>query len=137
MALAWGEVIDTLIQVVQTWTGRAQLARMCVVRDLRGRIRLAARAVEGSKPDAEALERALVESLGSWFAQPVLWTDTPSALEERRLAHNLIEALKGKWPAAWPQFFRDPTGKEHAIATGERGIWCGELRARTKGHLAS
>jgi len=132
MSLAWREVIDTLIQVVETWTGRGNLARVCVVRDLRGRIRLAARAVEGTKPDAEALERALIENLGSWFAKPVLWTDAPSALEERRLAKNLIEALKAKWPAAWAQAWRDPTGKEHPIATGERGVWCGELRARTK-----
>ncbi|MCC6555740.1 MAG: ParA family protein [Polyangiaceae bacterium] len=132
MALAWGQVIDSLIQVVETWTGRPDLERVCVVRDLRGRIRIAARAADGKRPDTEDLERGIVENLGSWFARPMLWTDAPSALEERRLAQNLIEALRTKWPAAWPRAWRDVTGQEHPIATGEHGVWCGELRARTK-----
>lgn len=132
MALAWGQVIDRLLQVVETWRGRVDLEKVCVVRDLRGRIRIAARALEGKRPDAAALERELVDSLGAWFAQPILWTDAPSALEERRLAQNLVESLKTRWPAAWPQTWRDAAGREYPLVTGEHGVWCGELRARTK-----
>jgi MinD-like ATPase involved in chromosome partitioning or flagellar assembly len=132
MALAWGQVIDRLLQVVETWPGRADIAKVCVLRDLRGRVRIAARAAAGRRPNTAQLERELVDNLGAWFARPILWTDAPSALEERRLAQNLIESLKTRWPAAWPQTWGDATGREYPVTTGEHGVWCGELRARTK-----
>lgn len=132
MSLAWGEVLDTLLHVVETWPGRADLQRVCVVRDLQGRVRLAVRATEGRAPDAASLERELATHLGSWFAGPVLWTGAPATQEQRRLAQNLLDRLQARWPAGWPRAWRDITGVQHPVTTGAKGLWCGEQRARTK-----
>lgn len=132
MSLAWGEVLDALLRVVETWAGRADLRRVCVVRDLHGCIRLAISAAEGRVPDAAGLEREVTANLGSWFAGPILWTGAPSAQEQRRLAQNLLNKLQAEWPAGWPTAWRDVTGGQHPITVRERGLWCGEQRARTK-----
>lgn len=132
MSLAWSEVLDTLLRVVETWPGRAALQRVCVVRDLRGRVRLAVRAVEGRAPDTASLERELATHLGNWFAGPVLWTGAPATQEQRRLAQNLLDKLQARWPAGWPRAWKDITGAQHPVTTGESGLWCGEQRARTK-----
>lgn len=132
MTLAWGEAIDTLLRVVETWAGRGDLERIAVVRDLRGRLRLAVRAREGVRPDADGLTGVIATELGGWFAAPILWTDAPSSLEERRLARNVLAGTSNAWPAGWPRAFLDPTGSEQPIATGEHGAWSGEVRARTK-----
>jgi len=132
MSLAWSDVLSTLVRVVETWPGRVDLGRICVVRDLQGRIRLAVQAVEGKVPDSADLEREIAGSLGKWFAGPVLWTGPLSTLEQRRLAQNIFGKLQAKWPAGWPATWTDVTGAQHAITTGEQGQWCGEQRARTK-----
>ena len=132
MSLAWGEVLNTLLRVVETWPGRVDFKRVCVVRDLQGRIRLAIRVVEGKSPDAVGFEREIITNLGNWFAGPVLWTVVPSSQEERRLAQNLLSKLQTKWPVGWPNEWKDITGGQHPITTGEKGLWCGEQRARTK-----
>jgi cellulose biosynthesis protein BcsQ len=132
MSLAWGEVLDTLLRVVEMWPGRVHLKRICVVRDLQGRIRLAVGTAEGKAPDAAGFEREISANLGSWFAGPVLWTGAPSAQEQRRLAQNLLDKLQAKWPAGWPIAWQDVTGRQNSITTGEKGLWCGEQRVRTK-----
>lgn len=132
MSLAWAEVLDTLLRVVETWPGRVDLKRVCVVRDLHGRIRLAVRAAEGRAPDAVSFEQEIARNLGSWFAGPVLWTGAASVQEQRRLAQNLIDKLKSKWPVGWPKAWKDITGAQNPVMTGENGLWCGEQRARTK-----
>jgi MinD-like ATPase involved in chromosome partitioning or flagellar assembly len=128
MTLAWGDVLETLVRLVETWPGRADLERACVVRDLQGRIRLAIRAAAGKTPDIAGLEREITANLGNWFAGPALWTGA-SSQEQRRLAQNLVERLQARWPAGWPKIWKDPTGGQHPITTG---LWCGEQRARTK-----
>jgi cellulose biosynthesis protein BcsQ len=130
--IGWGEVIERLLQAVEMSSERSRIARVCVVRDLRGRVRLAIEPAEHIVPDAQRLEDDLTANLGGWFAGPTLWTTQPSALEERRLAKNLLEVHQATWPAAWPRSYRDPTGGEHVVTTGSGGVWCGELRTRSK-----
>lgn len=132
MTLAWGQVVGALLEATESWPGWGEVERVCVVRDLHGRIRLAAKARGGRAIDAEGFERAVVGALGRWFAPPVLWTDAPAALEQRRLAQNLQASLEGKWPASWPTSWRDRAGELHDIAIGAQGRWCGELRPRSK-----
>ncbi len=132
MTLAWSEVIDALLRVVETWPRRGDLEQIAVVRDLRGRVRLAVRAAPGVSPDAEGLTTAIAGELRGWFAAPILWTQAPSSLEERRLAHNVLDANRGKWPAGWPCGFLDATGRDQPITTGEHGAWSGDGRTRTK-----
>jgi cellulose biosynthesis protein BcsQ len=140
MGLAWSEVVSRLVEVVETWPGREGIARVGVVRDLRGQVRLAASPRAGRTVDASGFERAIVNALGGWFAPPVLWTDA-AAPEERRLAHNLLTRLAGLWPAAWPRSF-DQAGVAQPIRAGGATLdatdagttveWCGELRVRSK-----
>jgi MinD-like ATPase involved in chromosome partitioning or flagellar assembly len=132
VSLAWGEVLETLIRLVEAWPGRIGLKRVCVVRDLHGRIRLAMQATEGSAPDTADLEREIAANLGSWFAGPILWTGAPSTQEQRRLAQNLLGKLQNQWPAGWPKERKDVTGVKAPITVGAQGLWCGEQRARTK-----
>lgn len=132
MNLAWGDVLDTLLRVVETWSGRGDLERVCVVRDLQGRIRLAVRASTGKAPDTTDFERMIATNLGNWFAPPVLWTGESSEPEQRRLAQNLIGKFQTKWPSGWPNAWKDITGGQTPVTTGEQGFWCGEQRARTK-----
>lgn len=132
MSLAWSDVLDTLLRIVETWPGRNEFKRICVVRDLQGRVRIALRAAEERAYDPAAFERELAAKLGSWFAAPVLWTGAPSPQEHRRLAQNLLSTLQAKWPVGWPTAWKDIMGGENPIAVGEHGFWCGEQRARTK-----
>lgn len=128
MSLAWSDVLETLLRVVETWPGRADLECVGVVRDLQGRIRLAVRAATGKAPDMAALEREIAANLGNWFAGPVLWTGA-SSQERRRLAQNLVERLQARWPTGWPTEWKEITGGRRPITAG---LWCGEQRARTK-----
>jgi cellulose biosynthesis protein BcsQ len=132
MSLAWGDVLDTLLRVVEMWPGRGDLKRVCVVRDLQGRIRLAVNAAEGKAPDVAHFEQEIAANLGNWFAGPVLWAGPSSPPEQRRLAQNLLDKLQTKWPTGWPKAWKDVTGAQHLVTTGQHGLWCGEQRARTK-----
>jgi cellulose biosynthesis protein BcsQ len=62
----------------------------------------------------------------------VLWASAPSPQEQRRLAQNLLDKLKARWPTGWPTGWKDVTGPQISITTGDNGLWCGEQRARTK-----
>ncbi len=126
MSLEWDEVTGRLLRVVET-TFAGFLARVHVVRDLRGRVRLAARwAQSGPVPDRAALEKALEAELHKWFAGPILWADDGPP-ETKRLANALL--TRTGWPYSWPTTWDDGTG--HKSPYNEH-LWSGEERLRSK-----
>jgi cellulose biosynthesis protein BcsQ len=126
MSLEWSEVLGRLLFVVESRFASA-LAHVHVVRDLRGRVRIAAKRAE-QYPEAivDALEGDIRSELGAWFAGPMLWTDSPSP-DQRRLASRLVESAR--WPESWPAEWNDGTGDLRSIT---RGLWSGEERVRAK-----
>jgi cellulose biosynthesis protein BcsQ len=132
MSLGWNDVIGHLLLTVETWPGRAMLEKICVIRDLQGRVRMAVQPRKGAMLDWGGLQTTIGETLGRWFASPILFTEDPSSTEERRLARNLIARLQARWPQTWPHEYRDLVGIMHPVTTGSGGSWCGEQRARSK-----
>lgn len=115
--VSFDDVLPTLARVCDTWDGRAAVARWCVVRDLRGRVRLViepvSRRLEATRQDD--LERRLEDALRGYFVPPVWSTDAPG--ERGRLARALREQATESW--------EDPSYED--VATGERrtaaGVW--------------
>lgn len=127
MSLEWEDVLDRLLRLVERDFSRV-LSRVHVVRDLRGRLRIAVQKQENAVLLApNALEDALAGNLGAWFAGPPLWTDAPDA-EVRRLATNLLKKAHD-WPDGWPSTWDDGTGNRTPITLT---IWSGEERVRAK-----
>lgn len=124
MSLEWDDVLGRILRVIET--RYSQVSRVCVIRDLRGRVRLAA-AQGPEQVDSEAIEAAFRNELGRWFAPPVLWADAPTP-DIRRLAQNLLSPT-ATWPAGWPRVFDDGVGAQTPISP-ER--WCGQDRVRSK-----
>lgn len=126
MSLEWDEVTDRLIRVVEVGFA-GSLARVHVVRDLRGRVRMAARWMESSPaPNRVALEKAFETELHKWFAGPILWADDGPP-ETRRLATALL--ARTGWPYSWPTAWDDGTGHKRAYTAS---LWTGEERLRSK-----
>lgn len=127
MSLEWSEVLERLLRLVESRYAN-RFERVCVVRDLRGRVRLAVRRrAAADELNPGELEADLHRELGAWFAGPALFTDGPST-EARRLASNLLE-MHAKWPHGWPTRYDDGTGKYQPISVS---LWCGEERVRAK-----
>ena len=127
MSLEWDEVLGRLLRVIEA--GHApSVDRICIVRDLRGRVRMAMRKRPSAGTlDPLGLDAAVKSELGAWFTEPTLWADAPSA-EVRRLAQNLLQQ-NAAWPQGWPRQWDDGTGSFRPIT--ER-LWCGEERVRAK-----
>jgi cellulose biosynthesis protein BcsQ len=125
MTLGWEESLVALLSEVEGWSDVESLERVCVIRDLRGQIRLA---IRPKKPiDLAALETRLALRLGGWFAPPILATNM-SSLETQRLARGLIERTENRWPDGWPKQWSD--GLNVRFCTPD--LWCGERRVRSK-----
>lgn len=78
---------------------------VCVIRDLKGRLRLV---VESLEPSAKtALEAALRNKLGDYFVGPILLRRDGSDKAQQRLAQALWDQ-KRAWPATWPTEISDP-----------------------------
>lgn len=108
--MTFGRALDELIRICEEdATSRASIERYCVVRDVKGRIRLVVRLQKGAKPAAiVALQGALQRELGAYFVGPILSTE--SGGETQRLATKLLELSEGKWPTRWPNETRSTLG---------------------------
>jgi cellulose biosynthesis protein BcsQ len=90
---------DVLSTTLRTLTARATgPGRVCIVRDARGRVRVAIEA--NAVPDLSALERELARELGNWFAGPVV-DGAKGSPAHRRIATELLRSPE-PWPADWP-----------------------------------
>lgn len=126
MTPSWGEALELLVAEVEDWAQVGALERVCVVRDLRGRLRLVVKPRGGVAPDLAELEAKLSQRLGGWFAGPLLSTNTGS-LESRRLAGELVNRLR-QWPEDWPASWDLGLGRK-LLTTG---LWVGEQRWHSK-----
>jgi MinD-like ATPase involved in chromosome partitioning or flagellar assembly len=100
---------------------REAIDRYCVVRDVRGRVRLV---VDPREPgfSLAPIETMLAAALGDYFVEPIL--STRSGGEVQRLAKQLIDRSKGSWPSGWPRSYRNLLGgADTAIGAGEQ--WTG------------
>lgn len=126
--ISFDDVIETTVRVVQAHPVFARAKTACLVRDLRGRVRLALRP-DGGFPSSEVdeLETQLSDELGGYFCPPILRTDGPR--EHARLAATLLDRSE-EWPAVWPGSYREPiSGVDKEIDT-ER--WRSFQRALSK-----
>lgn len=122
---SFDDVISTLLRVCETTQDFGnQVARACVVRDLRGRVRLVLEIRgSGGSPGAlvRDLEQALERELRGYFAAPILVTVGGSS-EQHRLAKNILDRVQGQdWPDVWPAEYSDLLGNTTRI---DRKRWC-------------
>lgn len=110
------EVLPAVVGVVEQWPQASLIRRIAVVRDLRGRIRLAISLDSEERPLLDELVGLLRARLGAWFTGDVLSTDFgDTAL--RKIAQNVVDKLAPAWPdPTW----RDATGIEHRAANPSR-----------------
>jgi len=116
--VTFDHVLPTLVRVCEGTTGFVELARACVVRDLRGRVRLVLDP-DPAKPalDLGALEDALKRELHGYFAPPI-WSTNATAKDEARLAGKLFESGRAE---PWSSTYDDPvTG---ATSVPSRAKW--------------
>ena len=106
MALAFDDVIPRLLELGTADPVLSAAKRVAVVRDLTGRLRLALEVEAASDADREALESALTAKLGGWYAAPALYADGPTP--QKRMAQEILERAKGRWPSSWPAESVDP-----------------------------
>jgi MinD-like ATPase involved in chromosome partitioning or flagellar assembly len=98
------------------------VARYCIVRDVRGRVRLIIEPKNDSNVALDALQRTLVATLDKYFVAPIVSAATNG--EVKRLAAQILDQARGKWPAGWPRSVRNVLGgADTMIEAGER--WTG------------
>jgi hypothetical protein len=102
--VTFDDALPALVRVCEAAPGFTTLRGACVVRDLRGRLRLlldpeqsAPGALVPVDVDVEALQQQLAQELGGYFAPPIWSTRTPKA-DEARLSRVLIQQA-----IAWPE----------------------------------
>ncbi len=124
MAAKFDTAIPELVEICEGTAGFGDVAKACLVRDLRGRVRLVLEAPEGF--DLAALGGALHQRLGAWFCGPVL-SSKAGVPSERHLARTMLERAVA-WPGSWPRTRVDALGA--AVPIGDR--WCGYQRLLSK-----
>ena len=106
-----------------------RVAKYCVVRDVRGRMRLVVDPLKDPAPSLANLEANLEATLGAYFVAPIL--SAASGGDVQRLARQLLEQAAGKWPTGWPRFYRNLLGgAETPIDAGAQ--WIGIERTIAK-----
>lgn len=117
MPSTFDSAIPDLVEVCEGIAAFAGVTHACVVRDLKGRVRLVVDAPDAL--DLEQLAAALLGRLGGWFAGPVLdaHATTPA---EKRLATTMLDRAS-TWPAGWPRTRTDATGASIQIGARWRG----------------
>lgn len=115
--VTFDEVLPRLLQVCESFPGFEKVERAVVVRDLRGRVRLALRCdVRDMDPTQIALlEQALSSGLGQWFEPPVLG---PSAGNELGRLRGTVLSQEAPWRDA--EWTSPGTG---AVNTAREGKW--------------
>lgn len=105
---SFDSVLPALLGIVESDAASASIERCCLIRDVRGRLRLVVKPADGTAVNLVPLGRDLDSELGAWFAGPVLSTASGPP-EQMRLAKNLMQNAK-PWPSHWPTEGRTPTG---------------------------
>lgn len=138
--MTFESVVPRLLEAAEADPILSAASRVAVVRDLKGRVRLAVE--PGPAPTDETarqqLSDALADRLGGWWAPPVLFTSGPAMPRgERRVARALIDHAAGRnprWPRDWPTEVVDVLGQRRPI---EPARWVGFERTLSKEHWLS
>lgn len=112
------EAPTEVVRICEAHEPFAEVERACVVRDVKGRVRLVLKlgAARG-KLDHAVLAQSLSTEVGSLFVPPILCTDGEHVpLEQRRLAGNLLGSA-----TAWRPTYTDPATGE--ITRSPEGRW--------------
>jgi MinD-like ATPase involved in chromosome partitioning or flagellar assembly len=101
--VTFDDALPTLVRLCEAAPGFTTLKTACVVRDLRGRLRLLLDPDPSAPPgapsvDVDVLQQQLSQELGGYFAPP-LWSTRGAKPDETRLARVLIEQATD-WPDA-------------------------------------
>ncbi len=126
MTHTFDSVLPALLGIVESDTSCASIERCCLIRDVRGRLRLVVKPADGALVSLEKLESGLCTELGAWFAGPVLSTASGPP-EQMRLAKNLMQKAP-PWPSHWPTEGQTPTGPRSI----DSARWCALQRSLSK-----
>ncbi len=120
---SFDRVLPELIRIChEDAATRDHIDRYCIVRDVRGQVRLVIEARKLQTAVIDALERALVSALGGYFVAPIF--SAASGGELSRLARRLLDMARATWPSGWPRSYRNILGgADTAIEAGTR--WTG------------
>lgn len=128
--LTFDRVLPELVRLCESDVDRAKVERYLVVRDVRGRVRLALKPVKKfANSDLVALESRLRATLGGYLAGPVLATDGGG--DAARLANQLLSKYGHSWPAGWPTNYTNLLGAA-ATPLAIPAVWSGVERALSK-----
>ena len=122
--IAPDDVLPRAIRVIAEWGSGS--ASVCLVRDTRGRIRVAlGRPAGGSPhpPDGRKLAEQLADQLGSWFAGPIV--DGSGSPAHKRIAEEIF-SRKLSWPLEWPKSYENLAGASVAVPAwlvGKNNFW--------------
>lgn len=99
--VSFDQVLPTLVRLCEADPAFAALQSLCIVRDLRGRVRLFVRQA-GKSVALTSMTQKLQEELGSYFVAPIWQTNAPG--EEGRLAERMIQLASplGSFPYEEP-----------------------------------
>lgn len=96
--MTFDDVLPTLLRLCETWEHFGAIETLAVVRDLRGRIRLAVQPRSEAVLDMESLRALLTNELGDWFTGDLLSTRTGNE-PVRNIARRVI-AVSPAWDDA-------------------------------------
>lgn len=119
--ITFDRVLPELIRICHEDPSSESVVRYCVVRDVRGRVRVILEPRDSANASLMPLETALSAALGGYFVAPIM--SARSGGDEQRLARHLLDQARGKWPGGWPTSYRNLLGgAAMAIGAGERWI---------------
>ena len=102
--VTFDQALPALVRICEGMPGFVLLKTACVVRDLRGRLRLLIHPDPMLPPaqpsvDVIALQQQILQDLGDYFAPPIWSTAKGAQRDEARLASALI-GQASEWPEA-------------------------------------
>ncbi len=99
--VTFNQVLPAVVRICEGTPGMMELTACCVVRDLRGRIRLVLKPDTQAKVqvDAKALAASLTAELGAYFVGPIWSTAVEKKPNEARLASEVFNHAQ-KWADA-------------------------------------
>lgn len=109
--MTWIAPDDVLPRVLRIVARHATTrAKVCLVRDARGRVRIALE--KDAVADSPRLAEELSREVGSWFAPPLL--DQRGSPAHRRIAAELLRDPPA-WPSGWPEDIELPDGSRAPV----------------------
>lgn len=126
--ITFDRVLPELLATCEDGAVASQLGRCCVVRDVRGRVRLVVEPAAAAAPAlVSTLQAELARRLGGFFVEPVLATHAGGELG--RVAKKLLDQSR-TWPPGWPTEVTNLLGAAAPIDHG--GKWTGIERTLGK-----